>query len=134
MKVLLLVFRPFILLGGKIKGFKLFSGVLTLCLRYFGVGGLGSGSEQPFNQWEMTCPLPFNSTSPLSSKSNVPNLSNIHFVASEICIRSAIYCTYKNIQKFLKLEFIRTCARDSIYFYNYIFFHKVDIIFFLNFF
>lgn len=49
MKVLLLVFGPFILLG-KIKGFKLFSGVLTLCLRYFGVGGLGSGSEQPFNQ------------------------------------------------------------------------------------
>lgn len=81
----------------------------------------------------MTCPLPFNSTSPLSSKSNVPNLSNIHFVASEICIRSAIYYTYKNIQKLLKLEFIRTRARDSIYFYNYIFFHEVDIIFF-NFF
>lgn len=117
MKVLLLVFGPFILLGGKIKGFKLFSGVLTLCLRYFGVGGLGSGSEQPFNQWEVTCPLPFNSTSPLSSKSNVPNLSNIYFVASEICIRSAIYCTYKNIQKFLKLEFIymRTCARDYLF-------------------
>lgn len=49
MKVLLLVFGP-LLLGGKIKGFKLFSGVLTLCLRYFGVGSLGSGSEQPLNQ------------------------------------------------------------------------------------
>jgi len=50
MKVLLLVFGPFVLFGGKISGFKLFSGWLLLSLRYFGTANLESGSEQPVNQ------------------------------------------------------------------------------------
>lgn len=50
MNVLLLVFGPFVLFGGKINGFKLFSGWLLLSLRYFGTANLESGSEQPVNQ------------------------------------------------------------------------------------
>lgn len=49
MKVLL-VFEPFVLFGGKISGFKLFSGWLLLSLRYFGTANLESGFEQPVNQ------------------------------------------------------------------------------------
>jgi len=50
MNVLLLVFGPFVLFGGKINGLKLFSGWLLLSLRNFGIVNLESSSEQPISQ------------------------------------------------------------------------------------
>lgn len=54
----------------------------SLCV-FIGVGGRGSGSEHPSNQYEIMAPLPLSSTSPRSSRRNVPNLSKICFAAAE---------------------------------------------------
>lgn len=114
MNVLLLTFGPFVLFGGKINGF--ISGWLLLGRRYFGTGNLESGSEQSINQKEVTLPFPFNSTSPLSSRSNVPNLSKIVFVASETCIlKAAKYSLQSSINQVLIILkfFSHICLENS---------------------
>lgn len=90
-KVLLFVLGVIVLLGGNIRGFSavLFSIGLLLYLRCRGVGGLGSGSEHPCSQYEVTLPLPLSSTSPLRSRLKVPYLSKIFLVASDTWILRA---------------------------------------------
>lgn len=69
---------------GNIKG----KGLSSPC-GLTGVGGRGSGSEQPCNQYVVTVPFPFNSTWPLSSNLKVPNLSKMYFVADDTWIFKA---------------------------------------------
>jgi hypothetical protein len=54
-----------------------------------GDAGLATGSLLPNSQYVVTNPFPFNSTSPLNSSLNVPNLSKIFLVVSLTCIFKA---------------------------------------------